>query len=501
MTWQGLPIDEANALPVDELLPLLRDRLDAPGEEPDSATDQAERLLADELASHLQVVVDLGIGHLDLGRSSTSISSGELQRLRVASSVRSGLFGVVYVLDEPSAGLHPRDTESLLAALRGLVEAGNTVLIVEHDMALVQACDWVVDVGPGAGINGGEVLYSGPTSGLNAVDGSITARYVNAPVHPGDIRNDQPREASGEALINGITAHTVQDVSVTIPLGLVSVITGISGSGKSTLLNGIGEGIEAATFTGNGQTQRTVSINQRPIGRTPRSNLATYTGLFDHVRKLFTKTPLAKERGYNAGRFSFNVASGRCPTCQGEGSVAIELLFLPGTYSTCPDCEGSRYNDETLEVRWNDRTIADVLSLTVDDAIPVFKDEQPVARALAALQTLGLGYLRLGQPATELSGGEAQRIKLATELQTERRAPTLYLLDEPTSGLHPADVHRLLAQLHRLADAGHTVVMVEHDEAALSTADWQIEMGPGAGKRGGQIVRSEPGANSPELYS
>ncbi|MBW8172244.1 excinuclease ABC subunit UvrA [Ornithinimicrobium sp. Arc0846-15] len=490
VTWQGLPIDEANALPVDELLPLLRNRLDALGDDPDSATARAERLLADELASHLQVVVDLGIGHLDLGRSSTSISSGELQRLRVASSVRSGLFGVVYVLDEPSAGLHPRDTESLLAAMRGLVEAGNTVLIVEHDMALVQACDWVVDVGPGAGVNGGEVLYSGPTSGLGSVDCSVTARYVNAPVHPADIRAGGLRQRKGEALISGVTAHTVQDVSVSIPLGLVTVITGISGSGKSTLLTGIGERIEAATFTGDGQTQRTVSITQRPIGRTPRSNLATYTGLFDHVRKLFTKTPLAKERAYNVGRFSFNVASGRCPTCQGEGSVAIELLFLPGTYSTCPDCKGSRYNNETLEVRWNDRNIADVLALTVDDAIPVFSDEPPVARALAALQTLGLGYLRLGQPATELSGGEAQRIKLATELQTERRAPTLYLLDEPTSGLHPADVHRLLAQLHRLADAGHTVVMVEHDEAALSTADWQIEMGPGAGRRGGQIVRS-----------
>lgn len=486
VTWQGLHINEANALPVDELLPLLRDRQVMLGDKPTGAQAAAEALLTEELTSHLQVVVDLGIGHLDLGRASTSISNGELQRLRVASSVRSGLFGVVYVLDEPSAGLHPQDTTALLAALHGLVEAGNTVLIVEHDMALVQACDWVVDVGPGAGVHGGEVLYSGPLAGLSQIERSITARYVDAPVHVADIRSTKPRVARGEVLIADIWAHTVRGVSLSLPLGLLTVITGISGSGKSTLLNGIGDSDAA------GLPNRTVSITQRPIGRTPRSNLATYTGLFDHVRKLFAKTSLAKANGYNAGRFSFNVASGRCPTCQGEGSVAVELLFLPGTYSTCPDCEGSRYNAETLAITWDGLTIADVLALSVDEAQPVFAGEPSVARALSALSTLGLGYLRLGQPATELSGGEAQRIKLATELQTERRAPTLYLLDEPTSGLHPADVHRLLAQLHRLADAGHTVVLVEHDQAAVTTADWLIEMGPGAGKRGGQIVQTGP---------
>ncbi|MGB3761773.1 MAG: excinuclease ABC subunit UvrA [Ornithinimicrobium sp.] len=527
--WQGLAVDEATRRPIAELLTLMQQRLQAlggrdgletgahPGGSEQSAVEAAERLLLDDLSSHLQVIVDLGIGHLDLARSSTSVSSGELQRLRVATSVRSGLFGVVYVLDEPSAGLHPRDTEALLRALRGLVEAGNTVLVVEHDMAVVAACDWVVDVGPGAGVEGGDVLYSGELEGLRAVERSITARFQHSPVHAGDIRSpsDAVRAPVGSLHVGGIERHTVHDLDVSLPLGVVTVLTGVSGSGKSTVLDVVHDVVEGAlpngdltqdnedSSTGRAPSgpattarakgsqvpSRLVRITSKPIGRTPRSNLATYTGLFDHVRSLFARTPLARERGYRPGRFSFNVTAGRCPTCQGEGSVAIELLFLPGTYSTCPTCHGSRYNDETLEVTWRGHTIADVLSWTVAQAQPVFADETPVARALAALSTLGLGYLRLGQPATELSGGEAQRIKLASELQTERRQPTLYLLDEPTSGLHPADVHRLLRQLHTLADDGHTVVLVEHHPAALATADWVIELGPGAGTDGGTITR------------
>ena len=513
VTWQGMAIDEATRRPIDELLPIMRTRLaELPAGEDSPAVIEAERLLLEDLTSHLQVIVDLGIGHLDLARSSTSVSAGELQRLRVAASVRSGLFGVVYVLDEPSAGLHPRDTEALLRALRGLVAEGNTVLVVEHDMDVVAACDWVVDVGPGAGFTGGEVLYTGPLDGLGSVERSITARYQHKSVHADDVRptGSRVRTPVGALRVEGMSRHTVRDLDVSVPVGVFTVITGVSGSGKSTVLDvlhdamntpGTGAGVtdvgvtagrpDFAEFAAEGERipTRLVRITQKPIGRTPRSNLATYTGLFDHVRALFARTPLARDRKYAAGRFSFNVTAGRCATCQGEGSVAVELLFLPGTYSTCPTCGGSRYNDETLEVTWRGHTIADVLSWTVEEAKPIFADEPPVARALEALATLGLGYLRLGQPATELSGGEAQRIKLATELQTQARQPTLYLLDEPTSGLHPADVHRLLKQLHTLADDGHTVVVVEHDPVAVATADWIIEMGPGAGSAGGQIIR------------
>lgn len=538
VTWQGLPIDEATHRPVDELLPVLRRRLaeltgDA-GPAP-TAVAEAERLLLEDLTRHLQVVVDLGVGHLDLARSSTSVSAGELQRLRVAASVRSGLFGVVYVLDEPSAGLHPRDTEALLRALRGLVDGGNTVLVVEHDMSVVAACDWVVDVGPGAGSHGGEVLYSGPLAGLTGVSASVTARYLRDPVHAQEVRPagttayPAVREPRGQLQVTGITRHTLRDVDLILPLGVLTVVTGVSGSGKTTLLGAVHDAVGAqlatvadppeedeepadaaagadvpggdvpgaASATGAGVPRRLVRITQQPIGRTPRSNLATYTGLFDRVRDRFAQTPLARERGYRAGRFSFNVTTGRCPTCQGEGHVAVELLFLPGTYSLCPTCRGARYNPETLEVTWLGLTVADVLALTVEAAVPVFADEPPVRRVLEALVALGLGYLTLGQPATELSGGEAQRIKLASELQAERRAPTLFLLDEPTSGLHPADGHRLLRQLHTLVDAGHTVLLAEHDPVALATADRVIEMGPGAGAAGGRIMSSGPPGRLP----
>ncbi|GAA1140085.1 excinuclease ABC subunit UvrA [Ornithinicoccus hortensis] len=521
VTWQGMAIDEAQHRPVADLLPVLRSRLaDLP--EDGTATEAAERMLLTDLTGRLDVLLTLGLGHLDLGRPTPSVSTGELQRLRLATSLRSGLYGVVYVLDEPSAGLHPRDVEPLLAVLRGLVEAGNSVLVVEHDMAVVGACDWVVDVGPGAGTQGGHVLYSGPVDGLADVAGSVTARYLAQPVHPREVRADGPgtaagpREPSGWLTVSGLSAHNLQQLEVRVPLRAFTTVTGVSGSGKTTLLHGIhdavgdrlarvedqpdpdeptddGGSVGLASAQGEGRPTRLVPITQKPIGRTPRSNLATYTGLFDHVRKRFAQTDAARERGFTAGRFSFNTAAGRCETCQGEGAVAVELLFLPGTYSTCPTCGGDRYNPETLEVTWEGRTIADVLRLTVDEALPVFDGEPPVRRALAALQALGLGYLTLGQPATELSGGEAQRIKLATELQKERRAATLYLLDEPTSGLHPADVHRLLATLHALVDAGHTVVVVEHDPAALATSDWTIELGPGAGADGGRVVAAGPG--------
>ncbi len=526
VSWQGLAIDEAQHRPVGELLPVLRGRLEELPDEGGRAAEAAERLLLTDLVSHLDVLLTLGLGHLDLARPTPSVSTGELQRLRLATSLRSGLYGVVYVLDEPSAGLHPKDVEPLLEVLRGLVAAGNSVLVVEHDMAIVRACDWVVDVGPGAGSHGGEVLYSGPVAGLRDVPESVTARYLDQPVHLAQIRTGAPREPSGRLAVTGIEHHNLHGVSVEVPLGALTVVTGVSGSGKTSLLHGIlravggrlarveeqveeaseepdeaTEGLGEARATGDGQPTRLVRITQQPIGRTPRSNLATYTGLFDRVRTLFARTPAARERGFTAGRFSFNTAAGRCATCQGEGAVSVELLFLPGTYSTCPTCEGARYNPETLEVTWEGRTVADVLGLTVTRALEVFAGEPPVHRALAALEALGLGYLTLGQPATELSGGEAQRIKLASELQKERRSPTLYLLDEPTSGLHPADAHRLLATLHALVDAGHTVVVVEHDAAALATADWVLELGPGAGEDGGRVLSAGPVSGWRDSYA
>jgi excinuclease ABC subunit A len=539
VTWRGMAIDEILELPSADFLALVTARREALDEQLErDARAEAERLLTAELADRLASVVELGLGHLALGRSTTTLSGGELQRLRLASLLRTGLYGVVYVLDEPTASLHPKDREPLLRMLRRLVEGGNTVLVVEHDMTTVRGCDWVVDVGPEAGAGGGRVLYSGAVAGLADVPDSVTARFLLDPVHAREIVSDPaPRPATGMLTIHGITRHSLTDVTVTIPLGALTVVTGVSGSGKSTLLNAIhaavvadlvdsvdlevheadddpdlGEAADldgadrplaegqdnpaahggAVSTTGSGVPTRLVRITQKPIGRSPRSTLATYTGLFDHVRRLFAATQLARGRHYRPGRFSFNVASGRCPTCQGEGSVRVELLFMPGASAVCPDCHGARYNPATLEVTWRDITIADVLALSVDDAVGVFADEPRVRRALVALQSLGLGYLTLGQPATTLSGGEAQRIKLATELQRDRRSPTLYLLDEPTSGLHPADVHLLLRQLQALVDAGHTVVLAEHDEAAVATADHEIEMGPGAGPAGGQVVRAGP---------
>lgn len=355
--------------------------------------------------------------------------------------MRSGLFGVVYVLDEPSAGLHPADTKALLTVLDRLKATGNSVFVVEHHLDVMRGADWLVDVGPQAGEHGGRVLYSGPVEGLAAVEESATARFLfdRSPTPPREVRS--PR---GELKVGPVTRHNLRDVTAEFPLGVFTAVTGVSGSGKSTL---IGEITEELAGVG-----RLVSVDQKPIGRTPRSNLATYTGLFDVVRKVFAATDEARQRGYGVGRFSFNVAGGRCETCQGEGFVSVELLFLPSTYAPCPDCGGARYNPETLQVTYRGRNIADVLDLTVESAAEFFADTPAVARSLTTLLDVGLGYLHLGQPATELSGGEAQRIKLATELQRAHRTHTLYLLDEPTTGLHPADVELLLHQLHGLVD-------------------------------------------------
>jgi excinuclease ABC subunit A len=430
--------------------------------------------------------------------------------------VRSNLFGVVYVLDEPSAGLHPADTEALLRALDRLKSSGNSLFVVEHELDVIRQADWIVDVGPAAGEKGGRILYSGPPAGLAAVEASQTRHFLRAepfvPVRP-------PRRPRGWLHLAGVSRNNLHDLDAAFPLGVFTTVTGISGSGKSSLVSQAlvelvaeelghqlppeqeeGEALERAPTAPVGGRisgglegiRRLVVVDQKPIGRTPRSNLATYTGLFDHVRKLFAATPLARARRYDAGRFSFNVAKGRCETCQGEGFVMVELLFLPSVYAPCPTCQGARFNAKTLEVRYRDQTIADVLGMTVDTAWEFFADDPPVRRSLHVLREVGLGYLRLGQAATELSGGEAQRIKLASELQRIQHGNTLYVLDEPTTGLHPSDVEKLVAQLDGLVDSGNTVIVVEHDLRVVAGSDWVVDIGPGAGEDGGQVVAAGP---------
>ena len=506
VTVAGASIAELTALP----LSALAARLDtAPG------SDVARGIVAD-LRARIDALTGLGLGYLAMSRATPTLSSGELQRLRLATTLRSSLFGVVYVLDEPSAGLHPADTQDLLEVLDRLREAGNSLLVVEHEPDVISHADWLIDIGPGAGTHGGLVLYSGPPAGLERVAGSVTGRYLANPPK----EQSRQRTPAGFLELRGVRHHNLDGVDVDVPLEVFTAVTGVSGSGKTTLVTavlatavrdhlGLARGAaarDAATtdeqegddvpvtaasigrLSGLDAIDRLVEVDQKPIGRTPRSNLATYTGLFDGVRKLFAATDEARRRGYSVGRFSFNVEGGRCPNCQGEGFVAVELLFLPGAYSPCPVCSGARYNPETLEVRYRGNSIADVLALTVDAATDFFADVPAVARSLATLGEVGLGYLTLGQPATELSGGEAQRIKLATELQRAWRGHTLFVLDEPTTGLHPADVDRLMRLLHALVDARNTVVVIEHDMDVAAAADHVIDLGPGGGDQGGRIV-------------
>jgi excinuclease ABC subunit A len=474
--------------------------------------------IAQDTVARLEGLLDLGLGYLALDRSTPTLSPGELQRLRLATQVRSNLFGVVYVLDEPSAGLHPADTEALLAALAQLKASGNSLFVVEHDLDVIRRADWIVDVGPAAGANGGFVLYSGPPAGLEHVDASQTRRYLFGRSAP---PTRTPRTPERWLRLTGVSRNNLQGLDVAFPLGVFTTVTGVSGSGKSSLVSQVlvelvaehlGHEIpvdeddtdaleQAPPAAVGGQIAggvegiaRLVRVDQKPIGRTPRSNLATYTGLFDHIRRLFAATPTARRRHYDAGRFSFNVAKGRCPTCEGEGFVMVELLFLPSVYAPCPTCHGTRYNPQTLEIKYRGQSIADVLGMTVDAAAEFFADDPPVARSLRVVRDVGLGYVRLGQPATELSGGEAQRIKLATELQRTQRGDTLYILDEPTTGLHPSDVEKLTAQLHGLVESGNTVIVVEHDMSVVAGSDWVIDIGPGAGDEGGHIVAAGPPA-------
>jgi excinuclease ABC subunit A len=472
--------------------------------------------IAQDLVMRLDILLRLGLGYLSLDRSTPTLSPGELQRLRLATQVHSNLFGVVYVLDEPSAGLHPRDTEALLAALDELKMSGNSLFVVEHELDVIRHADWIVDVGPAAGVHGGTVLYSGPPDGLAHIDQSQTRKYLFREVA---FEPRASRPASGWLTLTGISRNNLHRLDVAFPMSVFTSVTGVSGSGKSSLISQalvelvseqLGHEVPAdedgreelerapvvrteGQITGGMEAiRRLVVVDQKPIGRTPRSNLATYTGLFDHVRRLFAGTSQARSRRYDAGRFSFNVAKGRCETCQGEGFVMVELLFLPSVYSPCPTCHGSRYNAKTLEIKYRDQSIADVLNMTVDAAFDFFADEHHVRRSLDVVRQVGLGYLRLGQAATELSGGEAQRIKLATELQRTHRGDTLYILDEPTTGLHPADVERLITQLDGLVQAGNTVIVVEHDMRVVAGSDWVIDIGPGAGEEGGRVVASGP---------
>ena len=516
VTFASCSIAQVNAKSLAEVAALLRPVAEL--SEPEATTSTAEsgettevavRICAD-LVGRLEVLLDLGLGYLSIGRSSTTVSPGEAQRLRIATELRSGLFGVVYVLDEPSAGLHPADAEPLLEVLDRLKASGNSLFVVEHDMDVVRRADWVVDIGPGAGEEGGRVLYSGPVPGLEEIEESATSRHLFGRAERLDHTTRTPQDW---LRLRGITRHNLHAMSVDVPLCVLTAVTGVSGSGKSTLVtqvlaevvrshlrlvSEVADDPELATAVTEAEGleafDRLVLVDQRPIGRTPRSNLATYTGMFDAVRKLYATTEVAKARGYGPGRFSFNLPEGRCETCQGEGFVAIELLFLPGTYAPCPACRGARYNAETLDVTYRSKSIADVLEMSVDEGAKFLGDIPTASRSLETLRDVGLGYLRLGQPATELSGGEAQRIKLATELQRAGRGHTLYLLDEPTSGLHPEDIALLLRQLHRLVSVGNTVVLVEHDLDAIATADWIIDLGPGGGDAGGRVVAAGPPA-------
>ena len=522
--FAGCDIAEISRMPMARLAQTLRPYAD--GTAPELARTRADhpekavvaQRIAEDVGARLEVLLDLGLGYLSADRSTPTLSPGELQRLRLATQVRSNLFGVVYVLDEPSAGLHPADTEALLDALERLKASGNSLFVVEHDLDLIRHADWIVDVGPAAGEHGGQVLYSGPPAGLAAVEASQTRRHLFPPglqSPRGREAARTPRAPNGWLELAGVTRNNLHEIDARFPLGALTTVTGVSGSGKSSLVSQVlvalvaeqlghhapvdeedgeeterlAEDVASGEITGGMEAiKRLVQVDQKPIGRTPRSNLATYTGLFDHVRKLFASTKLARARKYDAGRFSFNVAKGRCPHCEGEGFVCVELLFLASVYAPCPTCHGARYNAKTLEIRYKDRNIADVLGLTVDAALEFFADESHIARSLSVLREVGLGYLRLGQSATELSGGEAQRIKLATELQRIQRGNSLYILDEPTTGLHPSDVEKLIAQLDGLVEAGNTVIVVEHDMRVVAASDWVIDIGPGAGEEGGRVV-------------
>ncbi len=473
------------------------------------------RLIVREVEERLHFLDAVGIGYLTLGRSASSLSGGEAQRIRLATQIGSSLVGVLYILDEPSIGLHQRDNAKLIGTLERLRDLGNTVIVVEHDEGTMRAADYLIDLGPGAGEHGGEIVAAGTPAQVRKEGKSLTGRYLSGkdaiPVP------EKRREPTGELLVKGACQHNLNGIDVSFPLGTFTCVTGVSGSGKSTLVNeilyrSVANRLHRARLRpgahdrveGLDQIDKVISIDQSPIGRTPRSNPATYTGIFDHIRELFTKTKEARTRGYKPGRFSFNVKGGRCEVCKGDGQIKIEMHFLPDVYVPCEQCHGKRYNRETLEVRFKGKTIADVLEMPVGEAVEFFKNIPKIHRRIKTLHDVGLDYIRLGQPATTLSGGEAQRVKLSTELSKVATGKTLYILDEPTTGLHFADVQRLLDVLGRLVDSGNTVLVIEHNLDVIKSADRIVDLGPEGGDRGGEVVATgtpEEVAANPDSYT
>jgi excinuclease ABC subunit A len=465
----------------------------------DRDTMIAERITK-EVNARLGFLLDVGLDYLTLSRPAATLAGGEAQRIRLASQIGSGLVGTLYVLDEPSIGLHQRDNHRLIETLVRLRDLGNTVLVVEHDEDTIRASDWVVDIGPGAGEHGGEVVYSGPVSGIYKAAGSITGQYLSGK-RSIPVPKDRRPTGADWLTIRGAREHNLQNITAKIPLGCFVAVTGVSGSGKSTLVRDIllpslmqkiykskdAPGKHTAV-DGVGKLDKVIDMDQSPIGRTPRSNAATYTGVFDDIRKLFSTTPESKVRGYQPGRFSFNVPGGRCEACSGDGTIKIEMHFLPDVYVPCEVCKGARYNRDTLDVTFKNKNIADVLNMPIAEAVDFFSNQPRISRHMQTLVDVGLGYVRLGQPAPTLSGGEAQRVKLAAELAKRGTGHTIYLLDEPTTGLHFEDVRRLLTVLARLVDQGNTVLVIEHNLDVIKTADWLIDMGPEGGNGGGKII-------------
>ena len=463
-----------------------------------------DKMIADqilkELNKRLQFLLDVGLEYLTLSRSAGSLSGGEAQRIRLATQIGSGLTGVLYILDEPSIGLHQRDNEKLLATLRKLRDLGNTVLVVEHDEDTMYAADQIIDIGPGAGVHGGKVIAQGTAEEIKLVPESITGQYLSGKKQI--LVPKKRRKSNGKAIeVKGATEHNLKNINVKFPLGQFICVTGVSGSGKSTLVNEILYKTVAKEIYGSNEkpgkckeikglenVDKIINIDQSPIGRTPRSNPATYTGVFDVIRDIFAATQEAKMRGYDKGRFSFNVAGGRCEACSGDGVLKIEMHFLPDIYVPCEVCKGKRYNRETLEVKYKGKTISDVLDMTVEEALKFFENIPKIKSKIQTLYDIGLGYIKLGQPSTTLSGGEAQRVKLATELSKKATGKTLYILDEPTTGLHIADVHKLVDILQRLVDTGNSIIVIEHNLDLIKTADYIIDLGPEGGEKGGQII-------------
>ena len=512
VTVQGLNIMDICDLGVDDALDLFTHKLTL-----NEQQAMIARLILKEITARLGFMSNVGLNYLELGRAANTLSGGEAQRIRLATQIGSGLQGVLYVLDEPSIGLHQRDNDRLIATLKRLRDLGNTVLVVEHDEDTIRQSDFLIDMGLGAGVHGGAVVALGSPEEVAKCADSVTGRYLSGAEKIAVPKHRRQVDASRQLIVRGARENNLKQIDVAFPLGLMTVVSGVSGSGKSTLVNDIVAKELAARLNrasdvpgahdkieGIKQLDKAIVIDQSPIGRTPRSNPATYTGIFTPIRELFASTPEANVRGYKAGRFSFNVKGGRCENCQGDGMIKIEMHFLPDVYVQCDECHGQRYNREALEIKYKNKTIADVLDMTVEQAADFFDSVPNIARKLQTLVEVGLGYIKLGQPATTFSGGEAQRIKLATELSKRSTGKTMYILDEPTTGLHSADVKRLLGILQQLVDGGNSMIIIEHNLDVIKSADWIIDMGPEGGLGGGTVVASgtpEEVANVPESFT